>query len=156
MEEITYSVLDKKKLSYSLVLEFFKSNDEALVPRISERVDLSDYSRKIAERATLFVALKDEILVGVFALYFNRYPDNSYCPYFCVNTKYRGKHIGNNLINRAFDYCRENGSLCMQLTVSEENLSAIKFYKKNKFKFINSNFYSGSYKKYFLLEKQIG
>lgn len=155
MEEISYSILDKKELSYSLVLDFLKRNDAALVPRISERVDLLDYSIKIAERAILFVAFKDAILVGVFALYFNRCPKSSYCPYLCVNEKYRGQHIGNVLIDMSVDYCSLNGSSCIQLTVSEENLSAIKFYKKNNFSFVEKGFYPKSNKKFFLLEKVV-
>ena len=155
MHKIKYKLFEKSCIDSTIILDFFKKNDDALIPHISERVNLFDYSNRLSEKAIHFTAFKNGKLVGILSLYFNQFPKFSFCPYFCVNKNYTGQSIGNTLLKMAIDYCILNNSFGIKLTVNKDNLYVIKFYKKNDFYSIEEGFYPNSDKKHLLMGKKL-
>jgi len=155
MHKIEYNVFEKGYIDFTIILDFLKNNDDALIPHLSERVNLFEYSNKLSKKAIHFTAFQNEQLAGILSLYFNQYPRFSFCPYFCVNKDYTNQSIGNTLLKMAVNYCMSNRSSGIKLTVNKDNLSAIKFYKKNDFYSIEERFYPNSDKKHLLMENKL-
>jgi ribosomal protein S18 acetylase RimI-like enzyme len=103
-------------------------------PPLDQTVDLSEYSKKIAEKAITFEAWIDNRLAGVVAAYFNDIENHSgYITHVGVLKNYKGKGVALNLMSRCIEFAIQNSFYQIQLEVAEDNDKAIQLYKKLNF-----------------------
>lgn len=117
----------------SVLTHLVKCNDN-FIPRLSEKLDIPAYSKKIVENSVTFEAWKNDELVGLIAAYFN--DTNTYSGFITnVSTikEYSGKGIASQLMKMCFNYAGENGFGQIFLEVFHQNSSAIQLYKKYNF-----------------------
>jgi len=103
-------------------------------PPLDQTVNLSEYAKKIAEKAITFEAWVDNKLAGVVAAYFNDAENHSgYITHVDVLRNYSGKGIAVDLMNRCIEFAIQNGFYQITLEVAEDNDKAIQLYKKLDF-----------------------
>jgi len=110
--------------------------DGQFTPRLSERVDLSEYSRKIRAKAFTFEAWKSRTLVGLVAAYFNIPDSFCYITNVSVFADYGGRGIANRLLVACFDKAKADGVKTVSLEVSKDSHPAIRLYEKFGFQVV--------------------
>jgi ribosomal protein S18 acetylase RimI-like enzyme len=100
-------------------------------PRLSLKVDIGEYSRKISARAKTFEAWFGDTLVGLVAAYMN---DSGARRGFITNVTvakaFMGRGIASALLDRCLDKSRQEGMEVIVLEVSIESREAIRLYQK--------------------------
>jgi ribosomal protein S18 acetylase RimI-like enzyme len=99
-------------------------------PRLGERVDLVQYSKKLTDNAVTFEAWNDDTLVGLVAAYFND-PTNQRGFITSVSTveAHQGRGVAKALMQRCLIYGRSRGFREVYLEVHRENTAAICLYR---------------------------
>jgi ribosomal protein S18 acetylase RimI-like enzyme len=105
--------------------------DENFSPRLSCKVDIEDYSKKISAKAQTFEAWSGDTLVGLVAAYLNdRGARRGFITNVSVVKAFMGRGIASALLDRCLDRSRQEGMEAIGLEVSMENREAIRFYEK--------------------------
>jgi ribosomal protein S18 acetylase RimI-like enzyme len=108
--------------------------DEVFMPRLSTRVDIGDYSRKIAVNAQRFEAWESDELVGLVAGYCNAAnKDVAYITSVSVLQAWQGRGIASRLLENCIAHVRNLGFSDIELEVSSGNEAAVALYKKHGF-----------------------
>ncbi|MCZ4280505.1 GNAT family N-acetyltransferase [Kiloniella laminariae] len=127
-------VYHQNRASYSEVLVHFQLCDDAFIPRLSDRVVLTDYTQKIVKRAVRFEAWAEGRLVGMIAVYCNAVEvDTAYITSVSILSEFQGKGIASELLGQICDRMRELGFAAIELEVSEDNLRATNLYRRHGF-----------------------
>ena len=103
--------------------------DDDFVPRLSDRVEIDEYSRKIAGRATRFEAWAGGVLVGLVAAYFNADRRTAYITTVSVEPAHRNRGLASQLLSQCIAHAQEQGFAWVLLEVDRENLPAIALYE---------------------------
>lgn len=104
------------------------------MPRLSERVEIDDYAKKIAENAARFEAWADDKLVGLVAAYCNDHERLiAYITSVSVLGPWTGKGIAAHLLDQCINHVKKLGMGRISLDVTQANTSAIKLYEKSGF-----------------------
>lgn len=140
----TYKEYDKNVDSIK-VFDFLNKINEDFTPRFSDVVDLKEYSIKIAHKATIITAERNDKIIGMVAFYFNKKPGYSYWTFLGVLKKYRSSFIATQLEKKIIKYCLENVSKGIKCVVSEHNKKLIKVHKLFDFKEVG-RYYDEEYK----------
>ncbi len=113
----------------------FHLNDcsDSFIPPLNSRVNIEEYSNKIAERAVTFEAWSNGMLIGLIATYFNFEAQFGYITSVSVLKKFMGAGIASELLKRCISYANANKLKEIKLEVYKENIPAINFYKKYNF-----------------------
>lgn len=120
--------------------EHLSDCDSHFVPRLSERVKINEYAKKIATKAMRFEAWCGAKLVGLVAAYCNdKETYISYITSVSVLRNWIGKRIAFHLMERCVDYAKKNESRLVVLEVGRDNRPAIKLYEKMGFVMSKSN-----------------
>ena len=107
---------------------------EHFIPRLSETVNLQEYSRKIYERAVTFEAWSGDKLVGLVGAYFNDSDGEAgYITSVSTLGAYSGKGIASILINGCIDHASRNGFKTVLLEVAKANTRAMELYEQFRF-----------------------
>ncbi|WP_216841364.1 hypothetical protein, partial [Shewanella xiamenensis] len=61
--------MNKIEINPSLIKELLEKVDNEFQPRLSSKVDLTEYARKQNDKAVHIVELDEEILIGLCAVY---------------------------------------------------------------------------------------
>ena len=110
--------------------------DGQFTPRLSERVDLGEYSSKIREKSFTLEAWKCQNLVGLVAAYMN-IPDSScYITNVSVLVDFAGRGIANRLLVACFEQAKTHGIKTVSLEVSKDSHPAIRLYEKFDFRVV--------------------
>ncbi len=138
----------QKTATYADVVEHLLKCDDDFIPKLSEKVDITDYSKKIIQNSITFEAWQNDELIGLVAAYFN---DTETKTGFITNVSILKKNFGTGIATALLAMCQKyaiaNNFKKIKLEVFSNNLNAVKLYKKN-------NFYIAEEKKsYFILEK---
>ena len=108
--------------------------DKFFIPKLSERVNLSEYSEKIFKKAINFEAWDNERLIGLVAMYINE-EDTLFG--FITNVSiinvYKNRGIASNLLKKCIKYSKDINLNWISLKVDTKNVSAVNFYKKFNF-----------------------
>jgi ribosomal protein S18 acetylase RimI-like enzyme len=105
--------------------------DADFSPRLSLKVDIGDYSRKISARAQTFEAWFGDTLVGLVAAYMNDSRTHSgFITNVTVAKAFMGHGIASALLDRCLDRSRQEGMQVIGLEVSMESREAIRLYEK--------------------------
>jgi ribosomal protein S18 acetylase RimI-like enzyme len=131
ISKIEYKVKTASELEIKTHLAACNSN---FIPPLSERVNINEYSKKIAEKAITFEAWSGNDLVGLLAAYFN---DTVTQTAFITNVSllkdYMGAGIAAELLKKCIKYAKENKTKSIELEVAKDNEHAVAFYKKFNF-----------------------
>ena len=108
--------------------------DQAFVPRLSERVEIDDYARKIAERAERFEGWSHGALVGLVAAYCSDDEIGSaYITNVSVVPEYRHRGIASLLLAECVDFAHRQQLGRISLDVDRENVPAVVLYEAKGF-----------------------
>lgn len=124
MSEI--ELLDNPELSR--LLTFICDSDEYFTPRLSERINLQDYTKKLSEHAVILYNEFDGEIVSLIAGYTNN--KKAYITYLFVLPEFRNKKLAKNILQGFIGRCVNNDSI--ELTVNKNN-PAFYLYENNGF-----------------------
>ena len=100
-------------------------------PRLSLKVDIEEYSKKISAKAQTFEAWSGDTLVGLVAAYLNdRGARRGFITNVSVVKAFMGRGIASALFDRCLDRSRQEGMDAIALEVNMESREAIHFYEK--------------------------
>lgn len=105
--------------------------DEFFIPKLSERVNVSEYAVKLSKYAHLFYAVCGGQDCGHCAVYVNE--EYAFISSIGIDVDYQSKKIGTLLLSSLKEYCPQRGIHEIKLEVHEDNILAVGFYKKNGF-----------------------
>jgi len=122
------------KASEAEITEHLSRCDADFVPPLSGRVEINDYAKKIASKATRFEAWSGGTLVGLVAAYCNDQEKHiAYITSVSVLREWTGKGIVYRLMNQCIEHAKALGMRQISLEVASGNTSAIKLYEKSGF-----------------------
>ena len=122
------------KASPEAICNHLTACNKDFIPPLEEKVNISEYSMKISEKATTFEAWQSDFLIGLVAAYFNDYTlRNAHITSVSVIRSYTGKGVAGRLLKNCIDYAREKSFKNIYLEVSRSNHPAINLYKKMGF-----------------------
>jgi ribosomal protein S18 acetylase RimI-like enzyme len=124
-----------KKLTANEIFNYLSVLDKNLIPPLSLRVNIWNYSEKLQNNAVHFCVFDDNTLVGLAACYFNNFSEKTgYVTSFSVTEPYLRKGIARELLNMITDYAKAQGYLYITLRVNRLNDIAVGFYIISGFK----------------------
>lgn len=129
-------------ISQPEVFELITTLDTDLACRLTQSVDLNEYSAKLSKYARFVVARSNQKIVGLIAFYENMNAEEIYIPYVCTCMNHRKQGIANLLLNKLIEYSNSI-NYNVALEVLKTNSPAVSLY--NKFGF---EIYSESDTKY--------
>lgn len=129
------SLLDMKVnvASAPAIATHLRRCDDDFIPPLSDRVDIDEYSRKIAGRAMRFEAWSNDSLVGLVAAYFDADRQTAYITTVSVDPEYRKRGIASRLLGQCVAYAQERGHSGVLLEVDSENGPAMDLYEEMGF-----------------------
>lgn len=131
------------KASASDIELHLKKCDAFFIPKLSARVNIEAYSKKIADKAMCFEAWSIDVLVGVIAVYYSpAKPDSAYITNVSVLPEFQRRGIAFALLDNLLSILRRSGCKSVQLEVGAKNTRAINFY--TGFGFVEKNVKEGN------------
>jgi ribosomal protein S18 acetylase RimI-like enzyme len=122
------------KASEKEIAEHLSRCDGNFAPPLSGRVEINDYAKKIASKATRFEAWLGGTLVGLVAAYCNDHEKNiAYITSVSVLREWMGNGISVRLMNQCIEHAKVSGMRQISLEVAKDNAIAIRLYEKNGF-----------------------
>ena len=120
--------------SVEQITEHLLRCDAHYLPALSSRVQIDDYSQRIANKAVRFEAWSAGTLVGLVAAYFNSEDKcTAYITNVSVLREWTGKGIARRLMNRCVEHAKASGIRRISLEVARDNTPAIRLYEKGGF-----------------------
>ncbi|MFA6832516.1 MAG: N-acetyltransferase [Bacteroidaceae bacterium] len=129
----------REDLMYSDILRLLECLDVDFARRLSEQLDLHEYSKKLEVYAEFVTArCEDNSIVGLIAYYTNNISHEYYIPYVCVCANHRRMGIADALLS---EFCRiaDDNGMVVSLEVRVDNKGAINLYRKYGFNIVVSN-----------------
>jgi len=114
---------------------FLSKCDKLFIPKLSQRVNIREYSQKLFENAVHFEAWDRDVLIGLISMYINS--KNIIIGYISsvgVLSEYANNGIASSLLTTCIKYSINKNLDNIQLEVNKKNFSALSLYKKFKFK----------------------
>jgi len=116
------------------IAEHLSRCDADFVPPLSSRVEINDYARKIASKATRFEAWSRGTLVGLVVAYCNDQETHvAFITSVSVLHEWTRKGIAARLIDRCIEHAKASGMLQISLEVARHNKQAIRLYEESGF-----------------------
>ena len=116
-----------------ILLHLKKCNDN-FIPPLDKKVNLAEYSQKLADKSITFEAWLNDELIGLVAAYLNDLENHvGHITSVSVVKDHNGKGIAMELLDRCIEYARRQNFKHITLEVSEDNLGAVQLYKKFDF-----------------------
>ena len=114
------------------IKEFLINIDDVVIPKLSERVELSQYADKLSGLADLFYLLDEQKVVANAAVYLN-HEKICYISSFAVLPQYQKMGLGRRLFTAVREETEKRGMERIDLEVYESNEKAERFYRKMGF-----------------------
>lgn len=129
-----YIRLTKKGDIYSLLTEFLD-----IFPRLTDKIsNIDEYAEKLRDFANVYVAKNNSENVGILVFYANdKESKEAYISLIGVKRGNTRNGIGKELLGCCNEISRKCGMSKIKLEVDQDNMNAIKFYKKNGFSFVS-------------------
>lgn len=119
------------KASESEIDDHLSRCSAQFVPPLDTRVEIREYARKLAAKATTFEAWSGGLLIGLVALYCNdRRGRVAYITSVSVLPDWGGKGIAVCLLTQSVEHARISEMRKISLEVTKENTRAIRTYEK--------------------------
>lgn len=125
-QEIHYKT---SSASYEDILKHLWFCDENHHPKLSERLDMDNYARKIFGKSVTFEAWSKNDLIGLIAAYLDD-EKQGFITNVSVSSEHMKKGIAKALIQHCINAAISKRIYTLSLEVSHENNAAIKLYKK--------------------------
>jgi GNAT superfamily N-acetyltransferase len=110
--------------------------DVAFVPKLSSRVNIDSYAKKIFQNADRFEAWAGDKMTGLVAVYCNS-PNRDLGVAFITSVSvlpgWHGRGIASRLIESCIEKVRDSNFNCICLEVDVENRIAVLLYEKHGF-----------------------
>ena len=127
-DDINYKI--KTATDHEIFIHLTECSD-AFVPTLAERVNISEYTRKIFKKSVTFEAWAGQLFIGCLAAYFNNSADGSaFITNVSVLPRFTGMGIASRLLEMCIGYARENNFIELRLKVDKLNNPAISLYHK--------------------------
>lgn len=122
--------------SNALTIEWhLRECDKRFSPRLSDRVEIGNYARKLASLADRFEAWNDSHLVGMVAAYLNNADTRlGFVSNVTVCSEFEGVGLASELMCKCFQLARDKGCRALELEVGESDQRTQEFYFKHGFK----------------------
>lgn len=104
--------------------------DHLFSPRLSERVDIAGYARKLRERGRTLEAWDRGLLVGLIAVYLNFRDGSCFISNVSVLENFAGRGIAARLLAACLDLAASEHLSLISLEVSSHSLPALRLYEK--------------------------
>lgn len=127
-----------ESLPQPVVFELITTLDLELACRLTQSVELREYSAKLSRYARFVVAYTEEKIVGLIAFYENSSIGELYVPYVCTSVNYRKQGVANSLLNKLIEYA-DSINYSIALEVLRTNLVAVSLYNKIGFEICGEN-----------------
>ena len=122
------------RASREKIEEHLHACNASFMPLLSDRLDLSVYAEKIADKANCFEAWVEGELVGLVAAYCNDTEKRTaFITSVSVLPGWKGKGIASKLVSQCIAYVGRSGFRCIELEVGVQNSAAIRLYEKHGF-----------------------
>ncbi len=116
------------------ILSHLSECNNSFIPPLNNKVDLTSYAKKIAEKAITFEAWNEHSLMGLLAAYFNDSAKRTgYITNISIVPTLTGKGIGSVLLQNCINYGAKENYCEIKLEVNKLNIKAISLYKKYNF-----------------------
>ena len=117
-----------KKLSQAEISHFLNKVNHLFIPRLSETVNILDYSKKLSKNAIHFSVHIGENIIALIAVYFNDIKSKTaYITILATVEKYQHHGIATELIKKVIKYTQE---LNYKRVVLESDRHQVTFYQK--------------------------
>lgn len=107
--------------------------DDTIIPKLSDRVDMNIYARKLSMYADLFYAKHEGVDIGNCAIYLNNY-DCGYISSIVIKKQWQKKGFARKMWLEVLQMAQIKGVQKINLRVNQYNTNAIAFYTKLGFK----------------------
>ena len=123
-----------EELSILEISDFFKEHDNDYFEKLSDRVDIDEYSEKLLENSVQFT-LRDKVdLIGLSPCYFNNIEEKvGYISSLTIKNGFRGKKLGSKMIKQISLYAKNRGFSTVLVKIHFDNEISHRFYLKNGF-----------------------
>jgi ribosomal protein S18 acetylase RimI-like enzyme len=136
MEKIKYQI---NKSSYNDVYDHLIACDVYFVPRLSEKIAIDTYSKKIIDNAIRIEAWKNNVLVGLIAFYSNKENSFAYITNVSVLNEFNGIGVAKKLMQETIYEVQKIKYKTIRLEVNKSNSKAIDLYRLLDFEIYEEN-----------------
>ena len=121
-------------INNGMVKEFLATVDKDFPVPISEKVDISDFSRKLCEKATIVTEIKENKIVAMAAGYTENTENQlAYVSILGTIKEYRGQGLANKLLSEFINISKQKGLKGVHLYTAQTNECALSVYSKHGF-----------------------
>lgn len=125
-------IMDRDDLKEEVLISFVHALNEDFMPKLSSRVDIDRWVRKIIQLGRIIIAKQDGKIVGLIAFYANnREVSKGYISYVAVSTEYRKQGIATGLLQRCFVQSKLAGMKAIGIHTNNPDVN--RFYLKKGF-----------------------
>lgn len=122
------------KASAEQIADHLLCCDADFVPPLSDRVNITDYARKITSKATRFEGWSGGELVGLVAAYCNDQERRiGYITSVSVLRGWAGKGTASGMLELCVEHAKARGMRQISLEVASDNAPALSLYQKSGF-----------------------
>ena len=123
----------QKSATLNDILQHLRACDESHDPKLSDKVDIPSYAKKIFEQAETYEAWSNKRLIGLVAAYKNS--DNTgFITNVSVTYEYVNRGIADSLMQCCVDDATRSAIRDLTLEVAQNNTKAIRLYEKYRFR----------------------
>jgi ribosomal protein S18 acetylase RimI-like enzyme len=117
------------------ILAFLKVVSDTFYPPLNSRVDLHDYSEKLANDAINYFLVIDGRRIAHAAYYCNDFLGKvAFISSISIFKEFYGSGAASFIFEKVVESCKENGMKMIRLEVDDQNVKAVRFYRKQGFK----------------------
>lgn len=121
----------EKRFNTDVLSAFLKSVDDLFAARLSSRVNLTEYCRKIMTHAVIVAAFHRGRVVGLCALYLDDPAQEAgFLTLIAVLKEFQGFGLGKTLLGAGVSEARSAGKRCLRLEVNSSNYRARRLYQQ--------------------------
>ena len=116
------------KLSFDAVLCFLQETDTVFQTPLSQKVNLSEYARKLSDYSMFSYCEIEGRIVGMISCYVNR-PPVSYISNVCVRGEYQHRGVFSGMFRLLIAELKQRGIKTVRLEVNDQNENAQEVYR---------------------------
>lgn len=119
----------KRNIKHKQIIDHLETCDDLFEPKLSQKINIIEYSSKIYLNAELFVFFYNKQIVALVACYLNDF-DNyiGYITNVSVIKEHQKKGLSKQLLYKCIEYAKKKNFRKIILQVDEKNIIAIKVY----------------------------
>lgn len=126
--------IQSKNIKLNELIRLLEDCDNDFIPKLSSRVNISDYSKKLLDKAEINSLVSGNKIVGIVAFYCNDFENKiAFISSLCVNKSYRGFGLSKRLIDTVIEFAKNKNFKFIRLEVGIANYKARKLYEKFNF-----------------------